>query len=68
MNVRLTTKVAGALAGALLLSTTANAGSACGKVSIAEMNIAENEQLVSIAKIAESDDDDESEEQGEASE
>ena len=36
MNVRLTTKVAGALAGALLLSTAANAG--CGKMVIADMN------------------------------
>jgi len=36
MNVRLTTKVAGAIAGALLLSTTANAG--CGKMVIADMN------------------------------
>ena len=36
MNVQLTTKVAGALAGALLLSTTANAG--CGKMVIADMN------------------------------
>jgi glycine betaine/proline transport system substrate-binding protein len=36
MNVRLTTKVAGAVAGALLLSTAANAG--CGKMIIAEMN------------------------------
>jgi len=48
MNVRLTTKVAGALAGALLLSTTANAGSACGKVSIAEMNWASAAMIANV--------------------
>ena len=36
MNIRLTTKVAGAVAGALLLSTAASAG--CGKMVISDMN------------------------------
>jgi glycine betaine/proline transport system substrate-binding protein len=36
MNIKFTTKVFGAVAGALLLSTSANA--ACGKITIADMN------------------------------
>lgn len=47
MNVRLTTKVAGAVAGALLLSTTASAAS-CGKVTIADMNWASASMIANI--------------------
>ena len=36
MNIKFTTKLFGAVAGALLLSTSANA--ACGKMQIADMN------------------------------
>jgi len=46
MNVRLTTKVAGAVAGALLLSTAANAG--CGKMIIAEMNWASASMIANV--------------------
>jgi glycine betaine/proline transport system substrate-binding protein len=50
MNVRLTTKVAGAVAGALLLSTAANAG--CGKLVIADMNWASASMIANVdAKI-----------------
>jgi len=36
MNIKFSTKVFGAVAAALLLSTSANA--ACGKITIADMN------------------------------
>jgi len=46
MNVRLTTKVAGAVAGAVLLSATANAG--CGKMVIADMNWASASMIAHV--------------------
>ena len=48
MNIKLTTKVFGAVAAALLLSTSANA--ACGKVTIADINWASASLMANVDK------------------
>ena len=47
MNIKFTTKVFGAVAAALLLSTSANAAK-CGKVTIADMNWASASLMANV--------------------
>ena len=49
MNIKFTTKVFGAVAAALLLSTSANAAK-CGKVTIADMNWASASLMANVDK------------------
>ena len=49
MNIKFSTKVFGAVAAALLLSTTSNAAS-CGKITIADMNWASASMMAHVDK------------------
>ena len=48
MKIKFTTKLFGAIAGALLLSTSANA--ACGKITVADMNWASASLMANVDK------------------
>ena len=48
MNIKFSTKVFGAIAAAILLSTSANA--ACGKITIADMNWSSASMMAHVDK------------------